>query len=519
YDHAHESPPVMYLPLVILAVMAVSVAWNYQYIGYFAIAAAFFVGRALQQGWFKNLRSSHEEHEDVEHEKPEHYTSRDHADTGHVFPAHPHAPEAEVLHGARPAPSEPPLTWSWVAVMAVSTVLGGWLIQQGIAKTGHEGLSLAALLEQARPQGTLADARGPWTKWTWPNEHTAHLPENASFIVVPATLLATASWAGGILLAAAFFWWGTLNAEDVRRQFAPVYNLLVNKWWFDELYDAIFVQPTMVISRVISGIDKRWIDGFLDWTARACVWFSRLWDLIADRTLVDGFVNLFAAWTYSLGVSLHAIQTGRIRQFVMVLIVGALIFQYDPKVWFNPDVADLQATFNHKWIPSFNIDYFMGLDGISFPLLVLTAFVCLLAMGASWGIEKFVKGYCVLFLLLETGMLGVFAALDFFLFYVFWEVMLLPMYFLIGVWGGPRKEYAAIKFFLYTLFGSVLMLIAILMLYFSSDLSDPLLMPYLDKCHLNEVAKANAQAAMSKRISNEAGVQPVHTFNIMALAQ
>ena len=79
------------------------------------------------------------------------------------------------------------------------------------------------------------------------------------------------------------------------------------------------------------------------------------------------------------------------------------------------------------------------------------------------------KAYCILFLLLETGMLGVFCALDFFLFYVFWEVMLLPMYFLIGIWGGPRKEYAAIKFFLYTLVGSVLMLIAILMLYFNSD--------------------------------------------------
>ena len=91
-------------------------------------------------------------------------------------------------------------------------------------------------------------------------------------------------------------------------------------------------------------------------------------------------------------------------------------------------------------------------------------------MGASWPINKHVKAYCILFLLLETGMLGVFLALDFFLFYVFWEVMLLPMYFLIGVWGGPRREYAAIKFFLYTLLGSVLMLIAILMLYFTSDL-------------------------------------------------
>ena len=134
--------------------------------------------------------------------------------------------------------------------------------------------------------------------------------------------------------------------------------------------------------------------------------------------------------------------------------------------------AHMQSVFNFSWIPSFHIEYYMGLDGISFPLIVLTAFVCVLAMGASWSITKHVKAYCILFLLLETGMIGVFLALDFFLFYVFWEVMLLPMYFLIGVWGGPRREYAAIKFFLYTLLGSVLMLVAILMLYFSSDLRE-----------------------------------------------
>ncbi len=132
--------------------------------------------------------------------------------------------------------------------------------------------------------------------------------------------------------------------------------------------------------------------------------------------------------------------------------------------------AYMQYVFNVAWIPSFDIEYFMGIDGISLPLIILTALVCLLAMAASWSIKKYVKAYCILFLLLETGMLGVFLALDFFLFYVLWEVMLLPMYFLIGVWGGPRREYAAIKFFLYTLVGSVLMLIAILMLYFNSDL-------------------------------------------------
>jgi NADH-quinone oxidoreductase subunit M len=127
------------------------------------------------------------------------------------------------------------------------------------------------------------------------------------------------------------------------------------------------------------------------------------------------------------------------------------------------------ATVPRPWIPAFNINYHLGLDGISLPLVVLTSFLSVLAMWASWPIQKHIRAYCVLFLLLETGMLGVFMALDFFLFYVFWEVMLLPMYFLIGVWGGPRREYAAIKFFLFTLVGSVLMLIALLMLYFTSQ--------------------------------------------------
>ena len=153
--------------------------------------------------------------------------------------------------------------------------------------------------------------------------------------------------------------------------------------------------------------------------------------------------------------------------FVVLLltIVLGLNFQRSGEA-----AAWMQNTFNVAWIPSFGIDYYMGIDGISLPLIILTSFISFLAMAASWSIKKHVKAYCILFLLLEMGMLGVFVSLDFFLFYVFWEVMLLPMYFLIGVWGGPRREYAAIKFFLYTLVGSVLMLIAILVLFFHSDL-------------------------------------------------
>src|SRR3972149_5950237 len=118
---------------------------------------------------------------------------------------------------------------------------------------------------------------------------------------------------------------------------------------------------------------------------------------------------------------------------LVFLMTLALIFG-EGAVQSRAGVAEMQNLFAFDWIPSFGIQYLMGTDGISFPLVALTAFVCLLAMAASWSIEKHVKAYCILFLLLETGMVGVFLALDFFLFYVFWEVMLLPMYFLIGIW-------------------------------------------------------------------------------------
>lgn len=119
------------------------------------------------------------------------------------------------------------------------------------------------------------------------------------------------------------------------------------------------------------------------------------------------------------------------------------------------------------WFGRLHIEYLLGIDGISVVMVLLTALISFIAVISSWTIDRSVKGYFALLLLLDTGMMGVFVSLDFFLFYVFWEVMLLPMYFLIGVWGGPRREYAAIKFFLYTLLGSVLMLLAMIALYFS----------------------------------------------------
>jgi NADH-quinone oxidoreductase subunit M len=134
---------------------------------------------------------------------------------------------------------------------------------------------------------------------------------------------------------------------------------------------------------------------------------------------------------------------------------------------FDASVGTFQFVEQAEWIPSFNISYFLGVDGLSLPMVALTALLSFLGVFVSWKIDRGVKGFFALFLLLDTGIVGVFLSLDFFLFYVFWEVMLLPMYFLIGMWGGPQREYAAIKFFLFTLVGSVLMPVAILALYFT----------------------------------------------------
>jgi NADH-quinone oxidoreductase subunit M len=130
---------------------------------------------------------------------------------------------------------------------------------------------------------------------------------------------------------------------------------------------------------------------------------------------------------------------------------------------FRSGVADFQLVEHARWLPAWGIEYRLGVDGVSLFLVLLTTFLTPLVVLASWGdIHKRVKEFFVLLLVLETGMLGTFLALDMFLFYVFWEVMLIPMVFLIGVWGGQRRVYAAVKFMLYTMVGSLLMLVAIL---------------------------------------------------------
>jgi len=151
--------------------------------------------------------------------------------------------------------------------------------------------------------------------------------------------------------------------------------------------------------------------------------------------------------------------------------VSGLTFLFSIPLWssFKIGTAEMQFVERSSWIPAIHSDYYIGVDGISMPLILLTTFTTVLIVIASWqNIEKRVAQYFAAFLILEGLMIGVFAALDGVLFYVFWEAMLLPMFIIIGVWGGPRRVYATIKFFLYTFLGSLLMLIALIYMYLKS---------------------------------------------------
>jgi NADH-quinone oxidoreductase subunit M len=159
-------------------------------------------------------------------------------------------------------------------------------------------------------------------------------------------------------------------------------------------------------------------------------------------------------------------QVRAIRKFALVFAVLTFILSLHLIAHFDVNTPDFQFRIDVPWISSFGIHYEMGIDGISVFLILLTTLLTPLSILASYGIDRRVKEYFMFMLLLETGIVGVFASLDMFLFYVFWEVMLIPMYFLIGVWGGERRIYAAMKFVLYTMIGSVLMLVAIIALYF-----------------------------------------------------
>ncbi len=158
----------------------------------------------------------------------------------------------------------------------------------------------------------------------------------------------------------------------------------------------------------------------------------------------------------------------------MALAVSAVTFLASLPLFFSFDSSthEMQFVEMAAWIPALNINYHLGVDGISMPLILLTTFSTIFVVAAGWEVIKDrVAQYMAAFLIMEGMMIGVFAALDSVLFYVFWEAMLIPMFIVIGIWGGPRRVYATIKFFLYTFFGSVFLLVALIYLYFQADKS------------------------------------------------
>ena len=162
-------------------------------------------------------------------------------------------------------------------------------------------------------------------------------------------------------------------------------------------------------------------------------------------------------------------RAGAARWVSLAVSLAALAFSIPLFAWFNTGTADMQFVEHTPWIPSIHADFNIGVDGISMPLILLTTFTTVLIVIAGWqSVTKRVSQYFAAFLILEGLMIGVFAALDAALFYVFWEAMLLPMFIIIGIWGGPRRVYATIKFFLYTFIGSLLMLVALIYMYLKS---------------------------------------------------
>jgi NADH-quinone oxidoreductase subunit M len=194
------------------------------------------------------------------------------------------------------------------------------------------------------------------------------------------------------------------------------------------------------------------------------------------------------------------------------LWTSLITFMLSLIIWgrFDPTTADFQMVERVEWIPAFNISYHMGVDGISVLFVLLSTFLTPLCILASWkAVEHRVKEYMIAFLVLETLMVGMFCALDFVLFYVFFEGVLIPMFLIIGVWGGPRRVYAAFKFFLYTLLGSVLMLLAILAMYFVAGTTD---IPTLMATTFPEQMQLWLWLALFASFAVKVPMWPVHTW-------
>ena len=228
-----------------------------------------------------------------------------------------------------------------------------------------------------------------------------------------------------------------------------------------------------------------------------------------------GLLSL-AIWTpIFFGVVLLALgrdeQAGAVRWIALIGALAGLFATFPLMANFVPGTADIQFVEKLSWIERFNVQYFLGVDGLSFWFVPLTAFITVVVVIAGWEvITERVNQYMAAFLILSGLMIGVFAALDGLLFYVFFEATLIPMYLIIGIWGGPNKIYAAFKFFLYTLLGSLLMLVALIYLYVQSGGSFDILVWH--KLPLSSGAQTALFFAFFAAFAVKVPMWPVHTW-------
>ena len=308
YEHAHESPPIMYRPLILLGTLAVAAAWG---------PAEAMVGSLVAGVIFMVLKARGGESA-TEHAAHGHGHGHGHGEHGHGDHGHAHGHD-DHGHGDHGHGGHGHGSASW-RPLNVALGIAALVFVLSLIWSQYPNVTLANLLEQARPVGTLATQQAVLTPMTWPDEHLSHEPE----IKVPATWIAFSTAFAGFFLATMFYGLRKLDAAEAKRAFAPVHRLLQNKWWFDELYDVVFIRPTHVVSEWISQFDRKVIDGLIDGLAWVVRSFSSFWERLADRTLVDGFVNSLASLTYKTGLGLRRAQTGSLRQYVMFIVIGTV---------------------------------------------------------------------------------------------------------------------------------------------------------------------------------------------------
>ena len=336
----------------------------------------------------------------------------------------------------------------------------------------------------------------PWSLEEWLHPVIPELSATRKILEIPvstetmiatiSTLIAIAGW----WIARSLYLERQLAADEAFERSAPaIAHGMENKWYVDELYGAVIVRPLEAISQFFWRVVDAIIDGIAAMLGFIVRGVRRSASVLPDRQRAQlradvlhrrGRVRMGAGMTAILSATLWLpIAAAVIVAFIpqqsdnaikglgLLASIATFVVSLGIVTRFQEGVAGYQLVETHPWIPQWGITYSLGVDGISLWLVLLTTLLTPVVMLSSWNtIHKHPKEYVISFLIMEAAMIGVFVATDLILFYVFFELTLLPMYLIIGVWGGANRIYAAIKFFLFTIAGSLLMLFGIIYLGF-----------------------------------------------------